>query len=233
MIARNADNLNNTVKAIKAAGGEAAAFPVKEYSYPAVIAVFNTINAHKWSTSEPAEVRVALWNAGSAPFKNFLNITEEDLKEALDGNVVAPFAFSRQAILTFQKNSIDNLGKRGTLLFTGATASIRGNVTTSAFAAGKFGLRALSQSLAKEFGKENIHVRYHHYINLVDDANVLSSVQVAHVSHVLSSVILIGLTDSSFADHHRRWHPYRPLRFPQNRRGSGGIQEKPGHSSQP
>ena len=36
--------------------------------------------------------------------------------------------------------------------------AIRGNVVTSAFAAGKFGLRALSQSLAKEFGKQNIHV---------------------------------------------------------------------------
>jgi NAD(P)-dependent dehydrogenase (short-subunit alcohol dehydrogenase family) len=50
-------------------------------------------------------------------------------------------------------------GKRGTLLFTGATASLRGNTTTSAFAASKFGIRALAQSLAKEFGKENIHVR--------------------------------------------------------------------------
>lgn len=48
---------------------------------------------------------------------------------------------------------------RGTLIFTGATAAIRGNVTTSAFASGKFALRALSQSLAKEFGKEDIHVR--------------------------------------------------------------------------
>lgn len=46
------------------------------------------------------------------------------------------------------------------LIFTGATASVRGNTLTSAFAAGKHGLRALSQSLAKEFGKENIHVAH-------------------------------------------------------------------------
>ncbi|KAJ3494866.1 hypothetical protein NLJ89_g10720 [Agrocybe chaxingu] len=51
-------------------------------------------------------------------------------------------------------------GKRGALIFTGATASARGNTTTSAFAVGKFGTRALSQSLAKEFGKENIHVAH-------------------------------------------------------------------------
>lgn len=50
------------------------------------------------------------------------------------------------------------MGKRGALIFTSATAAWRGNLTTSAFAAGKFGLRALSQSLNKEFGKQNIHV---------------------------------------------------------------------------
>ena len=46
------------------------------------------------------------------------------------------------------------------MLFTGATASVRGNVLTASFAAGKFALRALSQSLAKEFGKQNIHVAH-------------------------------------------------------------------------
>ena len=76
-------------------------------------------------------------------------------------NVEAAFSFSRSAIKTFKDNAIDPTnGARGTLIFTGATASLRGNVTTSAFAAGKFGLRALSQSLAKEFGKENIHVAH-------------------------------------------------------------------------
>ena len=85
-------------------------------------------------------------------------ITEDELAKSLQTHVTASFAFSRQAILAFKKNDIDEKGRRGTLLFTGATASIRGNVITSAFAAGKFGLRALSQSLAKEFGKENIHV---------------------------------------------------------------------------
>ena len=158
LIARNANHLDVVAKEINSSGGEAVAFPVKDYSYSAVLAVFDQITSHKWGSHETAEVRVALWNAGSAAWKTFLNITEEDLRDSLEGNVVAPFAFSRQAILAFQKNSLDNLGKRGTLLFTGATASIRGNVTTSSFAAGKFGLRALSQSLAKEFGKENIHV---------------------------------------------------------------------------
>jgi NAD(P)-dependent dehydrogenase (short-subunit alcohol dehydrogenase family) len=46
----------------------------------------------------------------------------------------------------------------GTLLFTGASASIRGKPDFAAFAAAKAGLRALSQSLAREFGPQGIHV---------------------------------------------------------------------------
>ena len=80
------------------------------------------------------------------------------MKGSVEGNIIAPFAFSREVITAFKENTIDERGRRGTLLFTGATASIRGNVITSAFSAGKHALRALSQSLAKEFGKENIHV---------------------------------------------------------------------------
>ncbi len=79
----------------------------------------------------------------------------------LQTNVAAAFAFSREAILDFKENEIQEpIGKRGTLIFTGATASVRGNVVTSAFAAAKHGQRALSQSLAKEFGKQNIHVAH-------------------------------------------------------------------------
>ena len=56
---------------------------------------------------------------------------------------------------------------KGTLLFTGATASLRGGQGYAAFASAKFGLRALAQSLARELGPEGIHVAH-----LVIDAGV-------------------------------------------------------------
>ncbi len=91
-------------------------------------------------------------------FKKFLDVTEEDVGKSTQ-LVGGAFAFAKQAILTFKGNEIEpETGKRGALLFTGATASLRGGVMTSAFAAAKFAVRALSQSLNKEFGKENIHV---------------------------------------------------------------------------
>ncbi len=75
-------------------------------------------------------------------------------------NIEGAFAFSKNVIQAFQGNQVDEKGKRGSLIFTGATASVRGNITTSAFSAGKLVVRALSQSLAKEFGKQNIHVSH-------------------------------------------------------------------------
>lgn len=106
-------------------------------------------------------IRVAVYNAAAAVWKGFLDITPGEVQDVLQINVAAAFSFSREAILEFKENEIQEaVGKRGTLIFTGATASIRGNVTTSAFAAAKHAQRALSQSLAKEFGKQNIHVAH-------------------------------------------------------------------------
>jgi NAD(P)-dependent dehydrogenase (short-subunit alcohol dehydrogenase family) len=82
--------------------------------------------------------------------------------------VVGPFAFSRAAITAFRKNDLsdsakhpdEGVRKKGTLIFTGATAGLRGNTFTSIFSVTKFAVRSLSQSLSKEFGPENIHVAH-------------------------------------------------------------------------
>lgn len=78
----------------------------------------------------------------------------------MNTNVHAAWSFARHAILGMRENASDDKTGKGTLIFTGATASTRGNTRTSAFSTAKSGVRALSQSLAKEFGpKEDIHVR--------------------------------------------------------------------------
>ena len=76
---------------------------------------------------------------------------------------VAAFAWSQEAINAMLEpatgTSPDDM-PGGTVLFTGATSSIRGASGFATFAAGKHGLRALSQSLAREFGKREIHVAH-------------------------------------------------------------------------
>ncbi|KAI0044938.1 NAD-P-binding protein [Auriscalpium vulgare] len=153
LIARGSDSLTKFAGQL---GGEAAAFPIATYNYKEVETAFSAIKKH-WPDSD---IRVALYNASVGIFKSFLEVTEEDLDKITDSNVKGAFAFARQAVVAFQDQSLDANGKRGTLLFTGATAATRGNSMTSAFSAGKFSVRSLSQSLAKEFGKQNIHVAH-------------------------------------------------------------------------
>jgi NAD(P)-dependent dehydrogenase (short-subunit alcohol dehydrogenase family) len=145
-----------TVIALSFHQTQAAAFPISAYNYKEVQTAFRAVRAH-WPNSE---IRVALYNAGIGVWKPFLQTTEDEVDLITNTNVKAAFAFAHEAISAFKAQTIDEErgGKRGTLIFTGATASMRGNTTTAIFSATKFGLRSLSQSLNKEFGKENIHV---------------------------------------------------------------------------
>lgn len=130
-------------------------------------------------------IQVAVWNAGESVWKSFLDITAEEIQRGLNTNIGGAFAFSREAILSFKENEIDETnGKRGSLIFTGATSSVRGNITTSLFSAGKHGARALSQSLAKEFGKQNIHV--------------------SHVCPPKALRRFVSLLNADYLGHHRR-----------------------------
>ena len=147
-----------SISLLRALGSQAAAFHIPAYTYVSTLEVFDTIASHAWPSPGAAELRVALWNTGVNVFGSFLNITEADIHASLEVHVESAFAFARKVVLALRENALDEHGCRGTLIFTGATASVRGNTFTSAFAAGKHGIRALSQSLAKEFGKENIHV---------------------------------------------------------------------------
>lgn len=50
-----------------------------------------------------SEIRAAVWNAGAGIFKTFLNVTENDIKQSLDTNVIGAFAFARETILAFKE----------------------------------------------------------------------------------------------------------------------------------
>ncbi|KAF7333482.1 hypothetical protein MVEN_02364400 [Mycena venus] len=159
LISRGSESLNVLASSINTSGGKAESFPVDAYGSDEITAAFSSIEA-RFPSPEYA-ITAAIFNAGHGVWKPFLQVTPEDVRESSKVNIEASFAFSRAAILAFQKNDpLPTTGAKGTLIFTGATASLRGNVVTSAFAAGKFALRALSQSLAKEFGKEDIHVAH-------------------------------------------------------------------------
>lgn len=147
------------VDEINTSGGHATAFPISSYAPSEIAATWKAIHAE--FPSPQYSVRVAVFNAGDPVFKPFLDITQDEVRKSIETSVEGAFEFARGAITAFKANSLEeSVGKRGTFIITGATSSIRGTVDKSLFSASKFAMRALSQSLAKEFGKENIHVAH-------------------------------------------------------------------------
>jgi len=155
LIARGEKSLQAAADEINGSeGGDAAPFPITQYNKAEISRVFGEIKA-KWPG---AEIRVAIYNTGHRIAKPFLELTQKDIDESVQTNILGGFAFAQESILSFREYAINELGNRGVLIFTSATSAWRGNPTMAAFSAGKHAVRALSQSLNKEFGKQNIHI---------------------------------------------------------------------------
>lgn len=106
-------------------------------------------------------IEVCLFNAGSNVNKPLLETTEKLFFKAWELACYAGFLVGREAAQHMLKRG------RGTMLFTGATASVRGGKGFAAFSSAKFGLRAVAQAMARELGPKNIHV-----VHLLIDAAV-------------------------------------------------------------
>ena len=99
-------------------------------------------------------VEVAIFNAG-ANFRSPIADTPAEMFEKVWRlSCYAGFLFGREAARRMLPRG------RGTILFTGATASMRGAAQFAAFAAAKGGLRQVAQSMARELGPKNIHVAH-------------------------------------------------------------------------
>ena len=99
-------------------------------------------------------VEVAVFNAG-ANFRSSILDTPADMFEKVWRlGCYAGFLFGREAARRMMPRG------KGTILFTGATASMRGSAQFAAFAAAKGGLRQVAQSMARELGPKNIHVAH-------------------------------------------------------------------------
>ncbi|SPO40001.1 uncharacterized protein PSFLO_05483 [Pseudozyma flocculosa] len=100
-------------------------------------------------------IGTAIYNASIRVRSGFMDLDGEKVKQSVDGSITGGFAFAQAALESMLEH-----GRGGSLIFTGATSSIRGRENFAAFAAAKSGLRAMCQSMAKEFGPRNIHVAH-------------------------------------------------------------------------
>ena len=101
-----------------------------------------------------APVEVAIFNAGANFRASILDTPAEMFEKIWRLGCYAGFLFGREAAKRMLARG------KGTILFTGATASVRGSSQFAAFAAAKGGLRQVAQSMARELGPKNIHVAH-------------------------------------------------------------------------
>lgn len=160
LAARSAERLARLAGEIVKSGGKAFATPTDLREEQEVMALFDALE------SEHGPVEVAVFNAG-ANFRASIHETPADMFEKVWRlGCYAGFVFGREAARRMASRG------KGTILFTGATASVRGASHFAAFAAAKNGLRAVAQSMARELGPKNIHVAHVVIDGMIDTAAV-------------------------------------------------------------
>lgn len=145
---RNLDKLNASVAAIHEAGGKAVALQVDACDSGAIEAAFARVDADDYAAD------LVVHNVGTNRPRKFMDLNPEHLERSWETDCLSGFLIAQRALERMLPRG------RGTLLFTGASASLRGKAGFGGFAASKAGLRMLAQSLAREFGPQGIHVAH-------------------------------------------------------------------------
>ncbi|WP_213879345.1 SDR family NAD(P)-dependent oxidoreductase [Pseudomonas sp. dw_358] len=144
---RSPDKLQAVLTSIEEGGGVGLALPGDSGVEADILAALEQIKAF-------GQLRVAIFNVGNSVAAPSLELSAELFEQTWRASTFGGFLFAREATRTLLAHG------GGTLLFTGATASLRGKPPFVAFAAAKAGLRSLSQSFAREFGPQSVHVAH-------------------------------------------------------------------------
>lgn len=148
---RTADKLQRVVDTIRNAGGSAEAVVADATEEGDVIRLFDHAMALGATFEAPDAV---VFNAGINRHIEFRTVTTQQFEEFWRVCCFGGFLVGREAA-----RRLVPLG-RGTVIFTGASASLRGKPGFAQFAAAKAGLRMISQSMARDYGKDGLHVAH-------------------------------------------------------------------------
>ena len=151
---RNGDKLEPLRAEIEAAGGTLVPVSMDAREEKSVTDFFNAAN-------EAAQLEVVISNPGANVNYPLLDTTERIFFKVWEMACKSGFLTGREAARIMLEHG------RGSIFFTGATASMRGGTGYAAFASAKGGLRLMAQAMARELGPQNIHVAH-----LVIDAGV-------------------------------------------------------------
>ena len=145
---RNSDSLEALAQSICDDGYKARAFPADARDESAMIALFAQVEA------EVGPIAVAVFNIGANVNFPITETTVRVYQKVWEMACLGGFIMGREAAKHMTPRG------RGTIIFTGATASLRGGSGFSAFSGAKAALRMLAQSMARELGPKGIHVAH-------------------------------------------------------------------------
>ncbi|WP_411288368.1 SDR family oxidoreductase [Phenylobacterium sp.] len=148
IVRRQADQLEPLAQAIREAGGEAHPFGLDARQEDAMVGLFDKVEA------EIAPIEVCVFNIGANVRFPIAETTARVYFKVWEMAAFAGFLAGREAAKRMTPRG------RGTILFTGATASVRGGEGFAAFAGAKHAVRALAQSMARELGPKGVHVAH-------------------------------------------------------------------------
>ncbi len=146
--ARNLDQLETLAGAIRADGGTAHAFGVDAREEGEMVALFDKIEG------EIGPLEIVVFNIGANVRFGLVETTSRVFTKVWEMACFAGFLTAREAARVMLQR------RRGSILITGATASMRGREGFAAFAAAKAGLRIMAQSAARELAPKGLHVAH-------------------------------------------------------------------------
>src|SRR5581483_781339 len=148
---RTTAKIDKVVEVVAKEGGSASAITVDGTKEDQVIELFDRTMADD-AEGTPADLFV--FNMGNNAAVDIREMTAQHFEDSWRVGCFAGFLFGREAV-----RRLAPIG-RGTVIFTGASGSLRGRPRFAAFNAAKGGLRLFVQSMAREFGPQNIHVAH-------------------------------------------------------------------------
>lgn len=148
LVARRKEVLDPVATDVLALGRRALSVPCDAADTASVAEAYATIER------ELGAPGVLVYNASAFHIGGILEISPEVFESAWKVSCFGGFLWARAVAPAMLARSA------GTILFTGATAALRGSARFAGFAVGKFGLRALAQSLARELHPKGVHVAH-------------------------------------------------------------------------
>lgn len=146
---RTAARVEAIADGIRAAGGAATGVATDTTREPDVLRLFEAADAQGGGRLE-----LVAFNAGNNAMRDFLEMDAAFFEDTWRVACFGGFLVGREAARRMVAQ------QRGTLLFTGASASLRGRPPFGAFAAAKAGLRAVAQTMARAYGPKGVHVAH-------------------------------------------------------------------------